>query len=422
MPHRCKSIAGLRVDLGPGEAIIPGCELIDGSGIFENKEEFPMMFAEVDGVAGDNGAVVIWPDTGNDLFQYDEGESIPIGTTIHSGCVKYSDGEMQYAPPPFTTDRESVACAGPPPVDGSGDGEDKGFCVGAGNVDMPSDDTMQWLTDLANLEIPDLEAWMLSGFTAEITKLMSKLGQVLGKFQADVDKIMSKVKLNPDDFCTDDMIELIGKILEQMRALMKLIPILRQIIKIIKLIQKVMKLVQKVLKWATLPIPVVAVVEKLLELLSIMGMVDMLISVLLKTVGRFTTIIPLLQAQLMSILAMCAAQAGQPPPDNKEDCEAAGGTGIDPDDLKDLQDMYDKLSDEMSGVGDDDEAFGFCSIPEYDNKADCEANGGTWTDLDVNTNFDEVDTSTLTNELTLQLDELSKCFADPNLKEYLEGL
>ncbi len=420
MPRRCRSIAGLRVDLGPGDPIIPGCELIEGSGIFVSKEEFPMMFAEVDGVAGDNGAVVIWPDTGNDLFQYDEGESVPIGTTIHSGCVKYSDGEIQCAPPPFTTDRDSVAVAGPPPVDGSGDGEDKGFCVGAGNVDMPSDDTMQWLTDLANLEIPDLEAWMLSGFTAEITKLMSKLGQVLGKFQADVDKIMSKVKLNPDDFCTDDMTDKIGKILEQMRDLMKLIPILRQIIKIIKLIQKVMKLVEKILSWA--PPYIVPIVKKLLEILNIMGMVDMLISVLLKTVGRFTAIIPMLQAQLMSILAMCAAQAGQPPPDNKEDCEAAGGTWIDPDDLKDLQDMYDKLSDEMSGVGDDDEAFGFCSIPEYDNKADCEANGGTWTDLDVNTNFDEVDTSTLTNELTLQLDELSKCFADPNLKEYLEGL
>jgi len=327
---------------------------------------------------------------------------------------------MQYAPPPFTTDRESVACAGPPPVDGSGEGEDKGFCVGAGTVDMPLGDEIKWLTELANLEIPDLEAWMLSGFTAEITKLMSKLGQVLGKFQADVDKIMSKVKLNPDDFCTDDMTDKIGKILEQMRALMKLIPILRQIIKIIKLIQKVMKLVEKILSWA--PPYIVPIVKKLLEILNIMGMVDMLISVLLKTVGRFTAIIPMLQAQLMSILAMCAAQAGQPPPDNKEDCEAAGGTWIDPDDLKDLQDMYDKLSDEMSGVGDDDEAFGFCSIPEYDNKADCEANGGTWTDLDVNTNFDEVDTSTLTNELTLQLDELSKCFADPNLKEYLEGL
>ena len=420
MPIRCKSIAGQRVTLGPGEPIIPGCELIEGSGIFENKEEFPMMFAEVDGVAGDNGAVVIWPDTGNDLFQYDEGESIPIGTTIHSGCVKYSDGEIQCAPPPFTTDRDSVAVAGPPPVDGSGDGEDKGFCVGAGNVDMPSDDTMQWLTDLANLQVPDLEGWILSGFTAEITKLMSKLGQVLGKLQSEVDKIISKAKLDPEDVCTPPVKKLIGNMLAVMKELMKLLPILKQIIKIIKLIQKVMKLVREILKWT--PPFIVPLVEKLLELLNIMGMVDMLISVLLKTVGRFTAIIPMLQAQLMSILAMCAAQAGQPPPDNKEDCEAAGGTWIDPDELKKLQDMYDKLSDEMSGVGDDDEAFGFCSIPEYDNKADCEANGGTWTDLDVDTNLDNVDTSTLTSELALQLDELSKCFADPNLKEYLEGL
>ena len=419
MPRRCRSIAGLRVDLGPGDPIIPGCELIEGSGIFVSKEEFPMMFAEVDGVAGDNGAVVIWPDTGNDLFQYDEGESVPIGTTIHSGCVKYSDGEIQCAPPPFTTDRDSVAVAGPPPVDGSGDGEDKGFCVGAGNVDMPSDDTMQWLTDLANLQVPDLEGWILSGFTAEITKLMSKLGQVLGKLQSEVDKIISKAKLDPEDVCTPPVKNAIRNMLAVMKELMKLMPILKQIIKIIKKKKKVMKLVRKILKWT--PPFIVPLVEKLLELLNIMGMVDMLISVLLKTVGRFTAILPMLQAQLMSILAMCAAQAGQPPPDNKEDCEAAGGTWIDPDELKKLQDMYNKLSDEMSGVG-DDEAFGFCSIPEYDNKADCEANGGTWTDLDVNTDLDNVDTSTLTNELALQLDELSKCFADPNLKEYLVDL
>jgi hypothetical protein len=285
---------------------------------------------------------------------------------------------------------------------------------------MPSDDTMQWLTDLANLQVPDLEGWILSGFTAEITKLMSKLGQVLGKLQSEVDKIISKAKLDPEDVCTPPVKKLIGNMLAVMKELMKLLPILKQIIKIIKLIQKVMKLVRKILKWT--PPFIVPLVEKLLELLNIMGMVDMLISVLLKTVGRFTAIIPMLQAQLMSILAMCAAQAGQPPPDNKEDCEAAGGTWIDPDELKKLQDMYDKLSDEMSGVGDDDEAFGFCSIPEYDNKADCEANGGTWTDLDVDTNLDNVDTSTLTSELALQLDELSKCFADPNLKEYLEGL
>ena len=420
MPHRCKSIAGLRVDLGPGEAIIPGCELIDGSGIFENKEEFPMMFAEVDGVAGDNGAVVIWPDTGNDLFQYDEGESIPIGTTIHSGCVKYSDGEMQYAPPPFTTDRESVACAGPPPVDGSGEGEDKGFCVGAGTVDMPLGDEIKWLTELANLEIPDLEAWMLSGFTAEITKLMSKLGQVLGKFQADVDKIMSKVKLNPDDFCTDDMIELIGKILEQMRALMKLIPILRQIIKIIKLIQKVMKLVENTISWA--PPYIVPIVKKLLEILNIMGMIDMCVSTLVKAIGRFSTVLPILYAQLMQILMACAIDAGNPPPDNKEDCEAAGGTWIDPDELNALQDMYDKLSDVTSALDFEDESIGFCSITEHLDKKSCEDAGGTWTDLDTDTDFDKVDTSALSKELGKQMEELERCFSSPELKDYLKEL
>ena len=57
------------------EPIIAGCELIDGSGIFNNKEEFPMRFCEIDGVAGDDGAVVIWPDTGNDLLKYGEGNS-----------------------------------------------------------------------------------------------------------------------------------------------------------------------------------------------------------------------------------------------------------------------------------------------------------------------------------------------------------
>ena len=101
MPHRCKSIAGERVELGPGDPIIPGCELIEGSGIFENKEEVPFMFAVVDGVAGANGAVVIWPDTGNDLMKYGEGETVPAGTTLHVGCV-IENGELKCAPPPIT--------------------------------------------------------------------------------------------------------------------------------------------------------------------------------------------------------------------------------------------------------------------------------------------------------------------------------
>ena len=106
MPIRCKSIAGQRVVLGPGDPIIPGCELIDGSGIFINKEEFPMMFTEVQGVAGDDGAVVIWPDTGNDLLQYGNGEIVPAGTVLHSGCV-IENGELKCAP--YTTEDTSVS-------------------------------------------------------------------------------------------------------------------------------------------------------------------------------------------------------------------------------------------------------------------------------------------------------------------------
>ena len=193
MPIRCKSIAGQRVTLGPGEPIIPGCELIEGSGIFENKEEFPFMFAVVDGVAGANGAVVIWPDTGNDLMKYGEGEIVPAGTTLHVGCV-IENGEVKCAP--YITQDDSVATNSGDGTETSGDdgdgGEDKGFCVGSGNVNMPTDAEKDWLSELANFQLPDLQAWALSGFTAKIQELMGKLNLVLGKVNAEVDKIMAK--------------------------------------------------------------------------------------------------------------------------------------------------------------------------------------------------------------------------------------
>ena len=90
---------------------------------------------------------------------------------------------------------------------------------------------------------------------------MSKLGQVLGKLQSEVDKIISKAKLDPEDVCTPPVKKLIGNMLAVMKELMKLLPILKQIIKIIKLIQKVMKLVRKILKWT--PPFIVPLVEKL---------------------------------------------------------------------------------------------------------------------------------------------------------------
>ena len=417
MPIRCKSIAGQRVNLGPGEPIIPGCELIEGSGIFVNKEEFPMMFAEVHGVAGDNGAVVIWPDTGNDLTQYGVGETVPAGTTLHTGCV-IENGEIICAP--YTTQNDSVATEGPPETDGSGgdDGEDKGFCVGSGDVNMPTEDEKDWLSDLANFQIPDLQAWALSGFTAKIQELMGKLNQVLGKVNAEVDKIMAKAVIDPEDVCKEPLKTVIRNMLALMAELMKIIPILKKIIQVIKIIKKVIKLVRKILKWT--PPFVVPIIEALMKVLNIMGLVDMCVDTLIKAVGRFMMIVPILQAQLMAILAQCAMDAGAAPPDNKEDCEAAGGVWIDPDELKELQDMYDQLS--STDLGLDDESIGFCSITEHLDKKSCEDAGGIWTDLDTDTNFDDVDTSALSEELTKQMEELEKCFSSPELNDYLKGL
>ena len=414
MAIRCKSIAGQRVTLGPGEPIIPGCELIEGSGIFGSKEEFPFMFAEVDGVAGENGAVVIWPDTGNDLMKYGEGESVPIGTSLHEGCV-IENGELKCAP--YITQDESTAAG-----DGTGgnigdDGEDKGFCIGSGQNIMPDDEKKDWLMEMANFQIPDLEAWALSGFTAKVQEMVGELNKVIGKFNAEVDKIVAKAVIDPDAVCKPPLSDTIQALLKLMSELMKLLPILERIITIIKIIKKVIKLVRKILKWT--PPFIVPIVEKLLEILNIMGLVDMCVSTLIKAVGRFNTILPILYAQLMSILAQCAVDAGEDKP-NKEDCEAAGGTWVDPDDLKELQNMYDKM---LAGAPNlDDEAVGFCSITEHLDKKSCEEAGGIWTDLDVDTNFDDVDTSALSKELAKQMEELERCFADPVLDEYLREL
>ena len=108
--------------------------------------------------------------------------------------------------------------------------------------------------------------------------------------------------------------------------------------------------------------------------------------------------------------------------DTKEECEAAGGTWIDPDELNALQDMYDKLSDVTSALDFEDESIGFCSITEHLDKKSCEDAGGTWTDLDTDTDFDKVDTSALSKELGKQMEELDRCFSSPELKDNLKEL
>ena len=415
MPKRCKSIAGPRVEIGPGEPIIPGCELIEGSGIFNGKEDWPYQFVADPGVAGDDGAVVIWPDTGNDLLKYDEGEDVPVGTSLHVGCV-LEDGVVKCAP--YKTQKESTAVEGPPQTRGEepDDGALKGFCVGSGNVNVPTEDENEWLLKVSNLEIPDLEAWMLSGFTAKIQEMMGKLNQALGKLNAEVDKIIARATINPEDVCTPPVKATIKKLLEVMAAIMELMPVLKQIIQVIKIIRKVIKLVRKILKWT--PPFIVPIVEKLMEVLNIMGLVDMVVSMLLQTIGRFSTILPVLQAQLMSILAQCAGQvAGEM---TKEDCEAAGGTWIDPKDIQDLQDMYKKITEETPTMG-DDESASFCTITKHSTKKECEDNGGTWKELDADTDFEETDTSALSEELSKQMEELDRCFSSDELKQYLDG-
>ena len=403
------------MEIGPGEPIIPGCELIKGSGIFNGKEDWPYQFVADPGVAGDDGAVVIWPDTGNDLLKYDEGEDVPVGTSLHVGCV-LEDGVVKCAP--YKTQKESTAVEGPPQTRGEepDDGALKGFCVGSGNVNVPTEDENEWLLKMSNLEIPDLEAWMLSGFTAKIQEMMGKLNQALGKLNAEVDKIMARATINPEDVCTPPVKATIKKLLEVMAAIMELMPVLKQIIQVIKIIRKVIKLVRKILKWT--PPFIVPIVEKLMEVLNIMGLVDMVVSMLLQTIGRFSTILPVLQAQLMSILAQCAGQvAGEM---TKEDCEAAGGTWIDPKDIQDLQDMYKKITEETPTMG-DDESASFCTITKHSTKKECEDNGGTWKELDADTDFEETDTSALSEELSKQMEELDRCFSSDELKQYLDG-
>ena len=403
------------MEIGPGEPIIPGCELIKGSGIFNGKEDWPYQFVADPGVAGDDGAVVIWPDTGNDLLKYDEGEDVPVGTSLHVGCV-LEDGVVKCAP--YKTQKESTAVEGPPQTRGEepDDGALKGFCVGSGNVNVPTEDENEWLLKVSNLEIPDLEAWMLSGFTAKIQEMMGKLNQALGKLNAEVDKIMARATINPEDVCTPPVKATIKKLLEVMAAIMELMPVLKQIIQVIKIIRKVIKLVRKILKWT--PPFIVPIVEKLMEVLNIMGLVDMVVSMLLQTIGRFSTILPVLQAQLMSILAQCAGQvAGEM---TKEDCEAAGGTWIDPKDIQDLQDMYKKITEETPTMG-DDESASFCTITKHSTKKECEDNGGTWKELDADTDFEETDTSALSEELSKQMEELDRCFSSDELKQYLDG-
>ena len=472
MPVRCKSIAGQKVTLGPGDRIISGCELIYGSAFIngekvdstyqDGSEVFPPLFFDEDDMeayAGENGATVIWPETGNDVYQYSRGEAIPVGTDIYQGQV--NDGG-EWFDAPHTVENEG-ATAGPADSslgfgdDGTAEGDEEGeenptrgtppdeeekegFCDPDGI--FPGEKDKQFLLDLANLKIPDLKLFNLSGFTAYITKQLTKVSAAVAKVQQEVDAIVDKAKLDPEKICTDPVKKRITQLTNFIKAMMKLMPILMAILQVIKLIKRVLKIVRKILKWS--PPFIVPIVEKLMDLLALMGLVDMVVNLLIQTVGKFNAILPMLYAQLISILAGCVEE----PLDSKENCEASGVGWIDPEDVAELQKLYEQMLKETSaisamassdysdtgdgdsdrsdsrigGVSPDGDAFGFCSIVKHTSQEDCEGAGGTWTDMSVDTDFDQVDTSALTNELAKQIEELDKCFANPMLQDYLVGL
>ena len=498
--RKCTSVAKQLVSLEPGARLVPGTEILAGSAFVggttegacsipqvETKEECesaggtwiescvggmevfaPVIVGEDDmcAYAGEDGCSVLWPDSGDDLYEFDQGEVVPDGAEVIEGEV--SDGDPTIA--------ETDVIASLP----AGQRLPKGFCADLGG-DTFSDELMDLLSELADFEIPDLEGMALSGFIAAIAKLMSKLSMALGKIQMEVDKIIDLAKLDPDDICTPPVKYIIEKLLRLMDAYMKMMVILKKILQAIVLIRKIMKIIKKILKWITIPIPVVAVVEKLIDLLNLMGIVDMVISMVLGIVSRFVNIIPMLQAQLLAILAQCAAQVGQDmnskeaceaagkcldangneievDPHSREACELAGGVWegpewIDPDQVNELRDMLEEMAKQVTGIQEDIEdtvsctlpdgtvqemtpaacqeaggtypgmdAVGFCSIPEHTTPEACAAAGGTWNTINTDTPLDEVDISALEKELQLQLKELNKCFQDPELSEYLKGL
>ena len=505
---RCSSVAPQRITLRPGDKLIAGCELIDGTifiggnsqgvcslpGDEYNTQEScethggvwtsnaicvggqevpaPLFVDEGDlcAYAGENGATVIWPETGNDVYRFGPGEDVPVGTEIHQGEV-YDNGGWHSAP--YTVTGEG-AFAGPETEipaedittggldDGTGDGdgtgddalmgaddgsatigsvppsdEPDGFCdpMGILSNSLPSEEEKKLMWELANLQLPELPNYNLPGFTAYITKQLSKLSGAAGKLQQKVAKITDEAQLDPEKLCTPPVKSAIRKQMEVTQKIMELMPVLRKLQQGLSAINKAMKLVKLGLKLA--PPWILPIVEGIIGVLNIFGLVSMISGVLTSTVAQFSAILPTLQAQLMALLSQCANEAGLEPPTDKESCEAAGGVWIEQSEIDELAALASQMQSEtnainqigagsglgglMDGMGDGD-SVGFCSIPGHTDQQSCEDAGGTWSEIDDTIDLGTVDTSPLSRELAFQLDELNKCFSDPELQEYLNEL
>ena len=423
---RCSSVAPERTVLAPGSSVNPGCEVVEGSVIINGKEIFASFFVHIgdDAIVGSNGATVICPV--DDLYSFADGELIPAGTLIVSGCVTLN-GELKCAPPPFTIGEDDEAYATDNAQGDSataiedgvgGDGETRGFCTDWDKIDT------EWLDDVANFKVPDLGGMAIGGIQSYASDLIMKLSGILGKLTAEVDAVMTKVMINPEDACTLPVKEKIAELMKVINVLMIYLPIISKIMKVIKVIRSVIKLVIKIWSWFPPASMVVGPAVKLLTLMNIIGTVDMIVGVLTQTVARFTSILPLLYQQLKSILAECFALQGLPPPTTQEECEERGGTWVSEEDLDKLQ----ELNDQISGISDEMKdttatEVSYCSIGGYDNKQECEANGGEWKVISASTDFDSnFDMGELEKEMQLRLDEASACFADPSIQKFLEEI
>ena len=175
---RCSSVAPERIVFAPESSVNPGGEVVEGSVIINGKEIFAPLFVHIDddAIVGSNGATVICPV--DDLYSFEDGELIPAGTLIVSGCVTLN-GELKCAPPPFTIGEDDEAFATDNTmVDGDAEGEDvetRGFCTDWDKINI------DWLNGVANWNIPDLEGAALIGISSGVSSLMIKLSSILGK-------------------------------------------------------------------------------------------------------------------------------------------------------------------------------------------------------------------------------------------------
>tara|TARA_Y100000034_G_scaffold134530_1_gene203214 strand:+ start:1222 stop:2922 length:1701 start_codon:yes stop_codon:yes gene_type:complete len=388
-----------------------------------------------------------------------------------AGVVK----PITVGPPP-----ETVVASKPVPIGNVTDVAESdlmaggGFCAGWGSP-IPTEEEADWLSSLSDITIPDFKGLSLSGFTAFIMKLMGKLSAILGQFQAEVDKLLNAVSIDPEKACTPPMKERIRQMQEILKRLMKMIPIMQKIIRVIKIVQRVMKAVKMAMRFVGLPyIPGGLIVEAMMKAMNLMGLVDTMVGLLVQTAGRFVAVIPLLFAQLYGILAACGAQAGGAPT-TKEECddllgdkavagdpdgvtaicdgeevnipageeipigckitggdytldgedktappeyEVQGGPWLDSSDLKNLNDSLNALNATAGNMyGDDSDKICYCTKPEFETQAECEAVGEEWICIDTSDidNIDSIDLSALQKELGTQLGELDECMRSDEL-------